>query len=100
MKSIFNIVFILSVATLATSFSDDRVGQTFSLTVQVTALRSSQGTLQFALYNRAGSIPDQHYKNYYKLLKTEIRSGSGQIVFLDVPEGRYAVNIFHDDSVL
>lgn len=64
----------------------------------VKALRNSNGTLQFALYNREGSIPDEHYQKYFRLLTTDIANGSSQVTFQDIPSGKYAVNILHDEN--
>ena len=98
MKSISTTLLMIVVALATTSFSDLSPRTTFSITVLAKELRNSDGTLQFALYNREGSIPDEHYKNYFRLLKTDISNGSAQITFHDIPEGTYAVNIHHDEN--
>lgn len=72
--------------------------ETFSLKVEVNQLRNSTGVVQFALYNEDGSIPDEDYGKYYRLLKGEIINGSSQITFEHLPPGRYAVNILHDEN--
>ena len=71
---------------------------TFSLTIKVEQLRNSKGIVQFALYNKEGSIPDESYKKCYKILKAEITNGSSTITFHDIPTGKYAVNILHDEN--
>lgn len=98
MKTIFNTLLVISLTMLITSFSDRRPENAYSLTVEVTGLRDSDGILQFALYNKEGSIPDEHYRNYYRLLKTGITNGSAKITFEDIPAGIYAVNILHDEN--
>ncbi|HEX5169584.1 MAG TPA: DUF2141 domain-containing protein [Cyclobacteriaceae bacterium] len=98
MKSISTTLFMIAVSLATTSFSNRRPRTTFSLTVLAKELRNSDGTLQFALYNREGSIPDEHYKNYFRFLKTDISNGSAQITFYDIPAGTYAVNIHHDEN--
>ncbi|MBN2787685.1 MAG: DUF2141 domain-containing protein [Paludibacteraceae bacterium] len=70
----------------------------FSLTIHVDNLRNSKGIVQFALYNKNGSIPDENYKKCYKLMKAKITNGASVITFSDIPLGRYAVNIFHDEN--
>lgn len=70
----------------------------FSLTINVDNLRNSNGIVQFALYNKDGTIPDESYKKCYKLMKAKIINGSSVITFKDIPLGRYAVNIFHDEN--
>lgn len=49
---------------------------TYSLTIEVKNLRNTKGIVQFALYNKDGSIPDEDYENYYKIEKGEILNGS------------------------
>ena len=71
---------------------------TFSLTIEVKNLRNSKGVVQFTLYNKNGSIPDEDYENYYKILKEEIVNGSSTITFKNIPSGKYAINILHDEN--
>ena len=82
---------------LFTSFSnqDDK---TLSLTINVEKLRSSEGLVQFALYNKDGSIPDMNFKKYYKILKGNIVNNSSTITFRNIPIGKYAINILHDEN--
>lgn len=70
----------------------------YSLTIETKNLRNAKGIVQFALYNKDGSIPDEDYENYYKIMKGEIINGSSTITFKDIPKGKYAVNILHDEN--
>ncbi|MBP9186571.1 MAG: DUF2141 domain-containing protein [Bacteroidia bacterium] len=72
--------------------------ETFSLTVEVKELRNSKGVVQYALYNKDKTIPDEHYKNYYKMLTAQIICGTSTVTFLNLPAGKYAVNILHDEN--
>ena len=87
----FLTVFMLS------SFSIQKQ-ETFLLTVDVSELRNSKGTVQFTLYNREDAFPDDHYKKYFKKLTGMIVNGSSSVTFENLPEGRYAVNILHDEN--
>jgi len=71
---------------------------TYTLTIEVKNLRNEKGVVQFALYNKDGSIPDEDYENYYKIVKGEIANGSSTITFKNIPSGKYAVNILHDEN--
>ncbi len=73
--------------------------ETCTLTIHVDHLRSSKGIVQFALYDQDGSIPDEDFTKYYKLLKAKIINGSSTIIFNDIPIGKYAINIFHDENL-
>jgi uncharacterized protein (DUF2141 family) len=52
----------------------------------------------FALYNREDAFPDEHYKKYFKKLTGKIVNGSSTVTFENLPEGKYAVNILHDEN--
>ena len=82
---------------IITSFSN-QAEKTFSLTVNVEKLRNYEGIVQFALYNKEGSIPDEDFKKCYKILKANIVNGSSTITFHGIPSGKYAVNILHDEN--
>lgn len=71
---------------------------TFPLTVKVKDLRNSKGVVQFALYNDADSFPDEHYKSYYRKLTAKIANGVSMVTFENLPPGKYAVNILHDED--
>lgn len=70
----------------------------YDLTITTAGLNNSTGVVQFSLYNKQGSIPDKHFKKYYKMQKAEINSGVSSISFTDLPAGRYAVNVLHDEN--
>lgn len=70
----------------------------YSLSIEVEDLRNDNGHVQFALYNKNGSIPDEHYKKYYKIGTAEIIDGKSIFSFTHLPEGTYAINILHDEN--
>jgi len=80
------------------SFNEGNKEKTFSLTVKVKHLRNLKGVVQFALYNKEGSIPDEKYKRYYKKKVAPIIKDSSTVVFSNLPEGKYAINILHDEN--
>ena len=71
---------------------------TFSLTVRVEKLRNSAGTVKFGLYNRDGSIPDQSFKKCYRVMSAEIVNCKSTVTFYNIPKGKYAVTILHDEN--
>lgn len=97
MKIVFVVVFLYG-AILQFNSVDYRPAETHSLTVEVGDLRNSEGVVQFALYNKDGSIPDEKYEAYYRIMHAEIVDHSAQVVFKDLPSGKYAVNILHDEN--
>lgn len=88
---------MLIVSTILLSFTA-KEQNTFTLTVEIENLRNSKGEVQFALYNTDGSIPDEHYKNYFKIDKSRIENGKAEITFSNLSKGIYAINILHDEN--
>ncbi|MBS1940260.1 MAG: DUF2141 domain-containing protein [Bacteroidetes bacterium] len=72
--------------------------RTATLTVEVEHLRNAKGRVQFALYDRDGTIPDEHFQHWYKLGTAPITDGKATYTFTNLPPGRYAVNILHDED--
>jgi uncharacterized protein (DUF2141 family) len=72
--------------------------ETSSLTVDVSELRNSKGTVQFALYIREDAFPDENYKKCFRKLTGVIVNGTSTVTFENLPEGKYAVNILHDEN--
>lgn len=87
-------------AVLLIFISFDSPGQLekYALTIKVKELRNSQGIVQFTMYNRDGSLPDEKFKAYYKQETAAITDGRSSITFPGLPKGRYAVNVLHDEN--
>jgi uncharacterized protein (DUF2141 family) len=97
MNKIIIILKSFLVIVLLSSFSIQKQ-ETCSLTIDVSELRNSKGIVQFALYNREDAFPDEHYKKYFKKLTGKIVNGASSVTFENLSEGRYAVNILHDEN--
>lgn len=97
---IFATVFFIAGLFIITAFTSLRQAhqKLFSLTAEVDNLRNNEGSVIFALYNRNDAFPDEHYKKYYKKAVGQIHNGKSSITFKDLPEGKYAVNILHDED--
>ena len=70
----------------------------YDLRVVVTGIRNQHGELQVSLYNKDGTIPDKELKNYYKTKRVKIEGKETKVLFSNLPKGRYAVNVFHDEN--
>jgi len=92
------IFFGLTMLVVFLSFIEQNNDQTFDLTIKVDNLRNSKGIVQFALYNEDGSIPDEKYKKYFKKNIASINDKKSTITFNNLPKGRYAINILHDEN--
>jgi uncharacterized protein (DUF2141 family) len=97
MKIVIIALFTIALSLTLYSFANPNA-ETYSLTIEVKNLRNTKGFVQFSLYNKDGSIPDEDYENYYKILKGEIVNGASTITFKNIPSGKYAVNILHDEN--
>ncbi len=72
--------------------------QAQTLTVVATGLKNDKGEVQFSLYNKKGTIPDKTLSKYYKMKRVAITGTTAKAVFKDLPKGRYAVSVFHDEN--
>ncbi|MBN9314089.1 MAG: DUF2141 domain-containing protein [Chryseobacterium sp.] len=97
MKATIFIILTVGLCFFFCSFSENQA-KTNTLTVKVENLRNSKGVVQFALYKKDNSIPDEDYKKYYQLEKAKIVNGKSEITFKNLPKGKYAVNILHDEN--
>jgi uncharacterized protein (DUF2141 family) len=93
------IVFIqLQLTIMLFSSFHNKDETTYPLTVAVKDLRNSNGVVQFALYDNSNSFPDEHYEKYFRKLTAKIINGTSEITFENLPPGKYAVNILHDED--
>ncbi len=97
MRNLTQLTSFFFLLLLLTSFNN-HADKTVSLTINVDNLRNSKGVVQFALYNKDGSIPDENFTKCYKILKANIVNKSSTITFRNIPIGRYAINILHDEN--
>lgn len=91
-------IVILLITTILLSFTVKNNEEGYSLTIQVKDLRNSNGVIQFAIYNKEGSIPDEKFKKYYKKDIAVINNKIATITFNNLPKGKYAINILHDEN--
>jgi uncharacterized protein (DUF2141 family) len=97
MKQFTKILLIVLTVLILSAFINQG-GTSFSLTVNVTGLQNSKGIVQYALYDTEGSIPDELYKKTFRIMTGTIINGSSLVSFKNLPPGRYAVNILHDEN--
>ncbi len=97
MKIALNLLKVTLIILLLSSFHNQKK-ETYNLTIEVKDLRNSNGTVLFALYNREDAFPDEHYKKYLKKVTGKIVKGTSTVIFGNLPAGKYAVNILHDED--
>jgi uncharacterized protein (DUF2141 family) len=73
---------------------------TATLIVHVTGTRNAKGRIRAALYNGADGFPNDASKAVQKQsADIDPQTSSAQIVFTNVPDGVYAVSVFHDENM-
>ena len=89
---------VMAVLLIFISFDYPGQPEKYALTIKAKELRNSIGIVQFTLYNKVGSIPDEKYQAYYKQETATIIDGRSSVTFAGLPKGRYAVNALHDEN--
>jgi uncharacterized protein (DUF2141 family) len=98
MKKIIKKVFIYPLLIGLFSFATTGQKGNYSLNINVENLRNSKGVIQYALYNSEGSIPDEKYERYFRKGIAEINNERSTLTFNDLPAGKYAISILHDEN--
>lgn len=70
--------------------------QALTLTVEVTDARSTQGTVNAAVFNAESSWLKA--AEAARLVKVPTADGTTLLVFTDLAPGRYALSIYHDEN--
>ena len=98
MKNIIYAFGFLITLILLTSFGYQKKKINCPLTVEVSGLRNSKGVMQFTLYHTPDAFPDEDYKKYYRKHTAKVVDGFSTVTFENLPSGKYAVNILHDED--
>ena len=73
---------------------------TATLTVHVIGARNAKGKIRAALFNGAEGFPNDPSKAVQTQSgDIDPQTSSAQIVFTNLPEGVYAVSVFHDENM-
>jgi len=97
-KTILIFAILIVQVLLFSSFKSKTNSEKHSLTVEVNFLRNSKGHVQFSLYNKDGTVPDQYFKYHIKQINGKIIDESATVTFHNLEQGNYAVNILHDEN--
>jgi uncharacterized protein (DUF2141 family) len=71
--------------------------QSPQLSVRLTDIESSKGTMMLALFNKADGFPNDHTKAV-KLEKLPAKQGTMEISFGFLPAGTYGLAVYHDED--
>ena len=83
---------IIIILSLVSYISNAQKG--FKLTVNIEKANSNEGQMMIALYDSESDFLDKTFKG----TKSEISNNGCTVTFENVPEGTYAVSIFHDEN--
>ena len=90
MKSIYLAIFFMA-------FAFAKANSQNTLTLQLSDIESTEGTLYFSLFNSSDGFPDDENKDYRSQKITDFKKNQ-DIVFKDLPDGVYAVTFFQDEN--
>lgn len=85
-------IIVILVISLLPILSNSQSG--YSITVKVENVDNNEGKMFIALYKSEVDFLDSTYKG----AKTKIENKTSEFTFKDIPEGVYAVSIFHDEN--
>lgn len=82
------------------AFTTVRAADSASLTVRIVGARNAKGTIRAAVFRDAKAFPN----NASEAVQTQAadidpQTLSATIVFTNLPEGIYAVSVFHDENM-
>lgn len=83
------VVFVFSHIML---YAQDLTNQ--EIVVRITNIKSNSGKIYVALYDSETSFLEKSYKAVIGTIENQ----SCQVVFKDIPEGVYAISLFHDEN--
>ncbi|WP_299368707.1 DUF2141 domain-containing protein [Winogradskyella sp.] len=83
------VLFIISIFTF-----HSQAQESYSLTVKVEDADNNDGKMLIAVYDNASDFLDKTFKG----TKSDISNNGCVVTFENIPEGTYAVSIFHDEN--
>jgi uncharacterized protein (DUF2141 family) len=90
----------LALAPLVSPLLEAQSTGTATLTVHVIGARNTKGKIRAALFNGAEGFPNDASKAIQtQSADIDPQTSSAQIVFTNVPDGVYAVSVFHDENM-
>lgn len=70
---------------------------TGTLTIDLRGLRSDNGRVMLALFNKEAGFPKE-IQSAYRRADAAIKGGKARVTLRDLPPGAYAVTVFHDEN--
>lgn len=95
-KNIFIAIVLLLVCSLGTIIPAHAATGS-SITVVMDNFRNDKGVALISLFASPDGFP-QNYKKAYRYAKAPVRNGRARYTFNNIPAGRYAVSMLHDED--
>jgi uncharacterized protein (DUF2141 family) len=90
----------LTVASALSAPPEAQTTGTAILTVHVTGARNAKGKIRVALFRDGKGFPNNVSQAVQtKAADVDPQTLSAQVVFADLPDGVYAVSVFHDENM-
>lgn len=89
-----NLIKIIGLFILSTSLATAQNTKGNDITVSVTNIKNNKGTIFLALYN----TEDTFLNRGIKAFRATIHENSCEVKFENMPDGEYAVSIYHDEN--
>lgn len=89
-----HLIKIICVLIISTSFAMAQQSASNDVTVTVSNLESNDGKVYISLYSSEESFLRKGFKSTF----SKIENNTCKVVFKNVPNGTYAVSLFHDEN--
>ncbi|WP_299677886.1 DUF2141 domain-containing protein [uncultured Dokdonia sp.] len=94
MNTIIKFIIALILGTTTIYAQQDTAASLQDIQVTITDIASDEGMLYVGLYNSETTFLSKRYKG----TRSKIKDGKVVVIFKDIPEGTYAVSVFHDEN--
>lgn len=85
-----------SLLRVALLFPLSALAESGPLLVEIVGMRDSAGTIRASLYNEPDSFRKE--ERAFMRVAQPAKTGSATLIFRDVPPGRYAIMLYHDEN--
>ena len=87
-----SIIILISLLSTITGLAQQQ--KVLNVLVKVTNIKTDTGKVYLALYNNKNSFLSKTLLGK----KVDIKNGVAEAAFTDLPEGEYAISVFHDEN--
>jgi uncharacterized protein (DUF2141 family) len=91
MQKIF-IILVFSLTIMPFSFSQEK--KTYSITVNISGMKSDKGNVYVALYSNEKSFLKENFKGSI----VKVTNKNAIAIFKSIEKGVYAISVFHDEN--